>query len=399
MTTPTLPALATTDLPLTSAMSGTSLAHPRFLQLLNDSIAAGAIPNVTHTELKQHFSRAIETLWEKHVSAPYFYGQGDQGTTPSELLDFYYGDSTALHRIEATLRKVNACGIQHPAVDAMRQVLTEFVPVAQRLAFLKERIVRRPAKSQEEREAEQRFVPTPAMPRVVLQMWQEVAKVTERNRQQVVEYITKEYAQRLDFFMSASSTLREKLVRHPDNRAAVQAGTAPRSAPHEDYVLKADFKAALVALAEKDAAELREAFISKVVRKLAPIVEAKGNLASVTEVSNTIQVGRLSGMLAIAFTDGSRFVVDNNLVYSSSVRNREFMRFPLTFHDVVLTDGSRMKKPSEERMHSIFCAAGELGQDSQQQDRQLHSLSGGDSGHDGDSAEPADDEEPGDAPR
>lgn len=259
MTTPTLPALATTDLPLTSAMSGDSIAHPRFLKLLNDSIAAGAVPNVTHTELKQHFRRAIETLWERHVAAPYFYGQGDQGATPRELLDF---------------------------------------------------------------------------------------------------------------FMSASPTLREKLVRDPENRAAVQAGTAPRSAQHEEYVLKPDFKAALVALAEKDAAELREAFISKVVRKLAPIVEAKGNLASVTEVSNTIQVGRMSGMLAIAFTDGSRFVVDNNLVYSSSVRNREFMRFPLTFHDVILADGIRMKKPSEERMHSIFCAGGELAQDGRQHDHQ-----------------------------
>ena len=372
MTTLTLPALATTDLPLTSAMSGDSIAHPRFLKLLNDSVAAGAVANVTHTELKQHFNRAIEGLWQKHVAAPYFYGQGQDGTAPAELLDFYYGDSTALHRIEATLRKVNACGIEHPAVDAMRQVLTEFVPVAQRLAFLKERIVKRPVKSQEEREAEQRFVPTPAMPRVVLQMWQEIAKVTERNKQQVVEYITKEYAQRLDFFMSASATLRAKLVRHPENRAAVQAGTAPRSAPHEAYVLKADFKAALVALAEKDASELREAFISKVVRKLAPIVEAKGNLASVTEVSNTIQVGRLSGMLAIVFTDGSRFVVDNNLVYSSSVRNREFMRFPLTFHDVVLADGSRMKKPSEERMHEIFCAAGELVPDSRRHDHEGH---------------------------
>jgi len=368
MTTPTFPALATTDLPLTTAIAGTSIGHPRFLQLLNDSTAAGTIANVTHTELKQHFNRAIETLWEKHVSAPYFHGQGDQGTTPRELLDFYYGDSTALHRIEATLRKVNACDIQHPAVDAMRQVLTEFVPIAQRLAFLKEHIVKRPVKSQEEREAEQRFVPTPAMPGVVLQMWQEIAKVTERNKQQVVEYFTKEYARRLDFFMSASPTLREKLVRDPENRAAVRAGTAPRSSPHEDYALKPDFKAELVALAEKEAAELREAFISKVVRKLAPIVEAKGNLASVTEVSNTIQVGRLSGMLAIAFTDGSRFVVDNNLVYSSSVRNREFMRFPLTFHDVILADGSRMKKPSEERMHSIFCAAGEPVQVDQEDD-------------------------------
>lgn len=119
MTTPTFPALAINDLPLTLAMSCTSIAYLRFLKLLNDSIAAGAVANVTHTELKQHFGRTLESLWEKHVSAPYFYGQGIQGNTPQDLLDFYYGHNTALHRVEATLRRVNACGVQHPAVDAI----------------------------------------------------------------------------------------------------------------------------------------------------------------------------------------------------------------------------------------------------------------------------------------
>lgn len=87
-----------------------------------------------------------------------------------------------------------------------------------------------------------------------------------------------------------------------------------------------------------------------------------GNLASVTELSKTIHVGRLSGTLVVEFADGSRFLVDNNVVYSSSVHNKAFVRFPLTFHNVILADGNRTKQPSEERMHSIFCAAGELAQ-------------------------------------
>ncbi|MBY0242545.1 MAG: hypothetical protein K2X55_24855 [Burkholderiaceae bacterium] len=362
MTTPTLPALAINDLPLTLAMSGTSIAYPRFLKLLNDSIAAGAVAKVTHMELKQHFGRTLESLWEKHVSAHYFYGQGIQGTTPQDLLDFYYGDNTALHRVEATLRRVNACGVQHPAVDAMRQVLTEFVPIAQRLAALKECIVKRHVKSQEERNAEQRFVPTPATPAATMHVWDVLMKVTARNERQVVECIAADCAKRIDIFMSASPTMREKLVRNYENRMAVQASVVPNRSPQGEYFLKSDFKAELVALARKDVTELRDSFIFKVVSKIAPIVEAKGNLASVTEVSNTIHVGRLSGTLVVEFADGSRFLVDNNVVYSSSVRNKAFVRFPLTFHNVILADGSRMKQPSEERMHSIFCAAGELAQ-------------------------------------
>lgn len=365
MTTPSLPVVSTASLPLTSAMAATSIAFPRFLQLLNESVAAGAVANVTHTELKQHFSRLLEALWEKHVSAPYFYGQRDQGETPGELYDFYYGDTTALHRIEATLRKVDLCGIEHPAVDAMRQVLTEFVPIVQRLAVLKECIVKRPTKSQEEREAEHRFVPTPATPAATRHVWDVLTKVTERNERQLVEYITREYAKRLDFFMAASPTLRQKLIGNYENRAAVDAGTVPRHTPVEDYTLKPDFRTHLVALAQRDAIEMRDNFIAKVVSKIAPIVESKGNLAAVHEVRDTIQVGRLSGMLAIEFTDGARFLVDNNVVYSSSVRNRQFVRFPLTFHDVTLADGSRMKQPSEERMHSVFCVASAPAQDDQ----------------------------------
>lgn len=354
MTTSPLPALAAAELPLAAAASS-PVAFPRFLQLLNDSVAAASVANVTHTELKQHFGRALESSWEKHVSAPFFYGQRE--TIPAELLDLYYGDSTALHRVEATLRKVNACRSEHPAVEVMRRVLSEFVPVAQRVTALKECIVKRQVKSAEERAAAQRFVPTPATPAATRHLWTVLVRVTERNENQLVEHFTKEYAKRLDFFMSGSPALRMKLLKDPENRAAVDAGAVPISVQRGDYQLKSDFKEGLVALAKKDASAMRDEFIFKVIEKIAPIVENKGNLVGVREVSNTIQVGRLSGMLEVEFADGASFVVDNNVVNSHSVRGRHFARFPLTFHNVVLPGGGRMKQPSEERMHSVFCAA------------------------------------------
>jgi hypothetical protein len=354
MTTSPLPALAAAELPLAAAATS-PVAFPRFLQLLNDSVAAAALANATHNELKQHFGRALENSWEKHVSAPFFYGQRE--TVPGELLDLYYGDSTALHRVEATLRKVNACGSDHPAVDAMRQVLSEFVPVAQRMTALKECIVKRPVKSAEERAAAQRFVPTPATPAATRHLWTVLVQVTERNQTQLVEHFTREYARRLDFFMAGSPTLRMKLLKDPENRAAVDAGAVPINVARGEYELKLDFKDGLVALAKKDATALRDEFIFKVIEKIAPIVETKGNLAGAREVSNTIHVGRLSGMLEVEFADGASFAVDNNVVYSHSERGRQFARFPLTFHNVILPGGGRMKQPSEERMHEIFCAA------------------------------------------
>ena len=374
MTTPHFPALTAADLPLAAAMNATSLDHARFplavassansiafdrfLQRLNDSIVKGALANVDHVELKQHFGRVLGALWEKHVAAPFFYGQGGKGTMPTELDDFYYGDSTALHRVEANLRKMNACEAQHPALDAMRQVLTEFVPIAQRVTYLKDCIVKRQVKTQQEREAEQRFVPTRATPAATRHVWEVLTQVTARNERQLVEYLAGEHEKRVELFMKFGPQSRQKLLRHYENRAAVDAATMPRTAAGQDYVLRPDFKEALVALAKKEAIELRDSFIFKVVSKLAPIIERKGNLAGVREVGNTIQVGCLSGMLAVEFADGARFMVDNNVVYASSTRGKLFARFPLTFHDVILVDGSRMKQPSEERMHDIFCAAG-----------------------------------------
>lgn len=358
MTTLHFPALTPADLPLTAAMTATSVSYPRFLARLNESIAKGALANVEHVELKQHFSRVLDALWDKHVAAPFFHGQRGKGATPAELDDFYYGDTTALHRVEANLRKMNACTVQHPALDAMRQVLAEFVPIAHRVTYLKECIVKRQVKTEEEREAERRFVPTRATPAATRHVWEVLTEVTARNERQLVAYLATQHEERVEIFMKFGPQTRQKLLRHYENRAAVDAATMPRTSADQEYVLRPDFKDALGALAQKEAIELRDSFIYKVVSKLAPIVEAKGNLASVREVGNTIQVGCLSGMLAIEFADGARFKVDNNVVYANSTRGKLFARFPLTFHDVILADGSRMKQPSEERVHTIFCATG-----------------------------------------
>jgi len=240
----------------------------------------------------------------------------------------------------------------------MRQALAEFVPIAQRVTHLKECIVKRQVKTQEEREAEQRFVPSPATPAATRHIWEVLTEVTARNEPQLVEHLASRHEDRVEIFMKFCPQTRQKLLRHYENRAAVDAATMPLSSAAQEYVLRPDSKGALVTRAQKEAIELRDRFIYRVVSKLASIVEAKENLANVRELGNTIQVGCLSRVLAIEFADGARFKVDNNVVYPNSTRGKLFARFPLTYHDVTLADGSRMKQPSEERMHSIFFSAG-----------------------------------------
>lgn len=109
---------------------------------------------------------------------------------------------------------------------------------------------------------------------------------------------------------------------------------------------------------------IEERFIRKNVHKLSMIVDNKGNLKKITELpskavhvvptSSTIEAG-----LKFEFEDGSSFEVVNKIITKQSAGNRwqrgtMFEQYPTTFHNVVMSDGSRMKTPSEEKMVKEF---------------------------------------------
>ena len=66
--------------------------------------------------------------------------------------------------------------------------------------------------------------------------------------------------------------------------------------------------------------------------------------------------GTVEGTIAFEFNDGSSFTVRNKVVMSYSKYNTPFYRYPTTFHNVKMPDGSTMSQPSEERMLDIFTA-------------------------------------------
>jgi len=91
-------------------------------------------------------------------------------------------------------------------------------------------------------------------------------------------------------------------------------------------------------------------FAVKMIKKLESIVESKGNLTAI-EVHGS---GVLTNVLKFVFADGSSFQVFNDIVVACSNRGVVFNRFPTTFRDVVLPDGSRMKSPSEAKVKKTF---------------------------------------------
>src|SRR5690606_2376031 len=109
--------------------------------------------------------------------------------------------------------------------------------------------------------------------------------------------------------------------------------------------------------AERTAKRIRDAFIFKNLKKLSSIVEKKGDFESAAEIEGTVRLTGLSGTLIVKFKDGAQFTAQNSIVWSRSIHGTEFPRFPLTFHDVILSSGERMPRPSEERMNVVFAGS------------------------------------------
>ena len=86
--------------------------------------------------------------------------------------------------------------------------------------------------------------------------------------------------------------------------------------PHRPYVAKPEAEVAPIVEAEatKQADEIRTAFVHKNYRKIASIIDAKGNYASGQEVAHSVSLGGLRGSFVFKFTDGSQFEVTNQVV-------------------------------------------------------------------------------------
>ena len=95
-------------------------------------------------------------------------------------------------------------------------------------------------------------------------------------------------------------------------------------------------------------------FIVKNLTKLDSIVDAKGDVAIVTVISQNLGLCQLEGTLRVTFKDGALFDAKNSVVWTHSIHGKPFNRFPLTFHDVRFADGTKMPQPSEERMNTLF---------------------------------------------
>ena len=121
-----------------------------------------------------------------------------------------------------------------------------------------------------------------------------------------------------------------------------------------------NYKSILLKIAVKDADFIQRLFLYRNVRKLATIVERKGNLKGRPKIlSSGIATGGYGFNVGMCFEfdDGSEFTVRCKVIYKPSIHEKAVTLYPITFHHVKLPDGTQMLNPSEERMIEVFAAA------------------------------------------
>lgn len=123
--------------------------------------------------------------------------------------------------------------------------------------------------------------------------------------------------------------------------------------------LVADWKTVIEEIAEREVNAMQNMFVYKNTRKLAPIIDGKGtDLTSIEVLRLNVRQGIIEAELAVTFDDGSRFDVKQSTVSSYATNLwgsvTYFYRFPTTFHDAFLADGTRIKNVDEEAMNTIF---------------------------------------------
>jgi hypothetical protein len=332
------------------------------LDAVTRGLADGRIANPVFQSVKETLNRAVERAWEVSVGDRFF-RRGAIEQAGSIEVDLWtditmFGVYTVIAsgKKAAKARKAAAASghTAVPAIDAVDAFVQEMRPLALAMDRLRPMVVKRQVKTAEEREADNAFVPPPTSSAATKQVRELLEGITEKHHAALLDALTFSYRKELDQFLESAggdSWRKRAQSSHVVSRCVERIGDwrsySYRRRPDADQVI-AD-------IASKDAKQVRDAFVFKNLKKLCSIIDAKGDLTSAQVVETTVHLSSLRGVLRFGFGDGSGFTVQNSTVLSRSVHNRFFLRFPLTFHDVVMPDGSRMKQPSEERMNTVFC--------------------------------------------
>lgn len=336
----------------------------------------GGIANPKFTEAKMLVNDVLDKAWDKTVNEKFSWG-GRWKELPEAVSDAITYVTPTAHAMAGLVKKIEKAKAKvgdHAVFAATDAYFAEAVPLANLVNAAKELIVKRQPKAAEETPKERYSKPL-AADSAIEQVKGLLMEITKQGRAELERSLTGQYNYYLEVFfkrqeeaiaesgkrfspydafrsrqslnMDAYDVTSEctKEVRVDDPRT--QTGKRSKYAKADD----ADQK--IAARVKKVADEIEKEFVYKNLSKIDNIVSAKGDYVSGKLLSHSIGSG-LEGRIRFEFKDGAAFTVQNSVVYSRSVHGTPFMRYPLTFHDVLMPGGTKMPQPSEKRMNTVW---------------------------------------------
>jgi hypothetical protein len=108
------------------------------IDLFRDGLASGGIRNAGFQDAKSRLGRALEQAWERQVSAPFFQaGRWEAQPGPVQALNHACNPSS-LHDLLTVAKRLDASDAAGPAMEAMRALTAEVLPLAEAARDLKE---------------------------------------------------------------------------------------------------------------------------------------------------------------------------------------------------------------------------------------------------------------------
>lgn len=363
----------------------------------NDGMERGEIPNKSFVDGKEAVNRAIESAY-----GALFHNRLVGVPRDSIEHELYWLNKPQAHTITGFMKKVEKVIKGHDSEigKSILDFCAQVKPLCDAVNDLKTKTVKRKPRSEEEKAAALYTPPISSTKSVALvqNLLEDIVNkaydgllkaIFEGNKKMLAGYLTaqeqveagtrkrdgfnqREKEKRFSYDPYEYFTYMQDGRRHVDSASAglvsdcVERKEARELRSDESisyydaiYIKKPDAEATLLAAAKKDADHIRQVYIVKNLKKIVSILEAKGDAAfqSAEEGPYGTSLGGLQGEIVFKFKDGSGFRISNDVVFVVNNYGTRFYRFPLTFHDVVLPGGKRMKGVSERSMNEVWAKA------------------------------------------
>lgn len=342
----------------------------------------GGIANPKYVEAKSLVNDVLDKAWDKTVNENFSWG-GRWKELPEVVSDAITYVTPTAHTMAGVVKKIEKAKAKagdHAVFAATDAYFKEALPLAKLLNDAKELIIKRQPKAASETPKERYSKPL-AADSAIEQVKALLIEITKQGRAELERSLTAQYNRYMDvFFKRQEDAIAEsgkrfapydafRASRSSINMDAYEVVSActkevrvedsrAKSGMRSKYVKEDDADQQIASRVTKVADEIEEAFVYKNLAKIDTIVSAKGDYASGKLISHRIGSG-LEGRIRFEFKDGAAFTVQNSVVYSHSVHGTPFMRYPLTFHDVLMPGGVEMPQPSEKRMNTVWLGMSE----------------------------------------